>query len=168
MATAPAAVNMTSPGFNLDAAKAEAQRLAFQVEYPDATPILDVAIATFRKRAPWYDLTQRYYDGDHPIIIASYDKKNKQFFQLFKDFSDNLCRIPVDAVVDRLQIREFTVEVGSAQANPDAWQLWMDNGMTKGARRVHREALRQGDGYVLVWPDEEGMTRIYPQRARAR
>lgn len=168
MAAAPASGPqiVNNPGFDTTAAKAEAQRIAFQVEYPSSAPMLDVAIATLRNRQPWYDRAQRYYDGEHPIIIASYDKKNKQFFALFKEFSDNLCRVPVDAIVDRLQIREFSVEQGAAQVGVDAWAIWKANRMTEAARRVHREALRQGDAYVLVWPDEEGTTRIYPQRAK--
>lgn len=169
MATAPgptAAQIVNNPGFDLEAVKAEAQRVAQQATFAPSTSILDAAITQFRARTPYYDKCQQYYDGDHPIIIASYDKRNKQFFALFKDFADNLCRVPVDAVSERLHVRAFTVETGDATANKDAWQIWMDNRMAESAHRVHREALRQGDAYVLVWPDDEGQTRLYPQRAR--
>jgi hypothetical protein len=37
--------------------------------------------------------------------------------------------------------------------------------MDRRANEVHQEALREGDGYILVWPDEEGRATIYPQRA---
>lgn len=166
MPTAPVAVNTDNPGFDLDAAKAEARRVQEQQIRAQSTAILDAAINLFRVRTPYYDQCQNYYDGIQPTIIASYDKRNQAFFELFEKFSDNLCRVPVDAVADRLQVREFSVETGDAEADSDSWQLWMDNRMAEHAHRVHREALRCGDAYVLVWPDDEGVVRLYPQRAR--
>ncbi|MFN7931527.1 MAG: phage portal protein [Blastocatellia bacterium] len=157
---------VNGPDAGLDAVRLEAQRALMQPQYPSSTTILDVAIRTFNTRVPFYRKYQAYYDGDHPLIFTGYEKKNTAFLDLFKKFADNLCRIPVDAVTDRLQVREFTVEAGDAKANADAWALWMANRMAKQALRVHREALRCGDAYVLVWPDDEGNVRLYPQRAR--
>lgn len=169
MPTAPAPTGaqiVNNPGFDLDAAKREAQKLQEQQIWSTSTGILDAAIKLFRARTPYYDKAQRYYDGDQPVIITSYDKKNKQFFALFKEFNDNVCRVPVDAVAERMTVQEFGIQAGAEQAAMDAWELWTANRMKAKSLRVHREALRQGDAYVLVWPDDEGTIRIYPQRAR--
>jgi hypothetical protein len=168
MPTAPAtgAPVINNPGFDLDAVKREAQKRQEQQIWATSANILDAAINLFRVRTPYYDKAQRYYDGDQPIIIASYDKKNKQFFALFQEFCDNVCRVPVEAVAERMQVQEFGVQSGGATVATEAWELWTANRMKAKSLRVHREALRQGDAYVLVWPDDEGRTRIYPQRAR--
>lgn len=157
---------VNGPDFGREAVRLEAQRALMQPQYPFSLDILDVAIRTFKARVPFYRKYQRYYDGDHPLIFTGYEKKNTAFLELFKNFSDNLCRVPVDAVCDRLQVREFTIETGAATSNMDAWELWMANRMAEQSQRVHREALRCGDAYILVWPDDEGKVRMYPQRAR--
>ncbi len=72
---------VNNPGFDLEAIRAEAQRAPTQATYPLSTSILDAAVAMFRVRTPYYDKCQRYYDGDHPIIIASYDKRNIAVFK---------------------------------------------------------------------------------------
>jgi hypothetical protein len=167
MAASPTPTQIVNnPGFDLEAVKREAERANLQPDYSPSSDLLEVALRTFRARDTYYRRCQQYYDGDHPLIFTGFDKRNAKFLDLFQHFSDNLCRIPVEAVVDRLKIKEFTVESGQSVANNDAWQIWMDNRMAEQARRVHREALRCGDAYVLVWPDDEGKVRLYPQRAR--
>jgi hypothetical protein len=46
-----------------------------------------------------------------------------------------------------------------------AWRLWERNRMELQAAEVHREALKAGDGYVIVWPDAQLRPAIWPQLA---
>jgi len=43
--------------------------------------------------------------------------------------------------------------------------LWSDNQLDLVAEEIHLEALKLGDSYAIVWPDETGHVTIYPQRA---
>jgi len=46
-----------------------------------------------------------------------------------------------------------------------ARQIWHRNRMGTRSGEVHKEALRCGDAYAIVWPDSEGRAVIYPNRA---
>ncbi|MBV9215920.1 MAG: phage portal protein [Acidobacteria bacterium] len=49
----------------------------------------------------------------------------------------------------------------------DTRQIWQSNRGALLAGDIHKEALKTGDAYALVWPDENGVPRIYPNRARS-
>jgi hypothetical protein len=87
------------------------------------------------------------------------------FGELFRAFADNLCPAVVDSVADRLQIDGFDVEEGDPIKADLVMSIWRRNRMDRRVGEVHQEALRQGDAYVLVWPDRDGLAAIYPQRA---
>jgi hypothetical protein len=44
-----------------------------------------------------------------------------------------------------------------------AWNLWETNYGDIISDEVHREALITGDGFVIVWPDEDRHTTLWPQ-----
>jgi hypothetical protein len=85
----------------------------------------------------------------------------------------------VDAVADRLEIIGFDVckkddaATGGTENNKvnelyerQIQDVWEDNRMDYNAGRVHLMALRDGDAYVLVWPDlETGKPIVSPQPA---
>ncbi|MCV4784715.1 phage portal protein, partial [Escherichia coli] len=71
----------------------------------------------------------------------------------------------VDAVKDKLIITDFKVEEGSNEVTRKAWQIWQLNKMPARSIEVHKEALKTGDAYVIVWPDELGNVRLYPQKS---
>jgi hypothetical protein len=115
-----------------------------------------------------YRLYRDYYDGDHRLAFAT-DKYRTAFGSLFAAFADNLCPAVVDAVADKLQVTDWGVadaEGGDDDAIHElAEAIWVRNQMARRAGEVHTEALRQGDAYVLVWADAEGLARLYPQQA---
>lgn len=142
-----------------------------------------------------YGLYEDYYEGRHRLAFAS-EKFRNAFGRLFRCFRANLCPVPVDAVADRLTINGFEVDVEdeaapaapaeqrrrrqelreAAQADEHEQhirQVWKANRMDFNAGRVHLQALRDGDAYVIVWPDPEDVKRplIYAQdckRVRVR
>jgi hypothetical protein len=126
----------------------------------DITPALKV----LRDRKPRYQEYAGYYDGRHPLAFAT-NKFRGAFGALFEAFADNLCPAVVDAVADRLVVTGFDVEEGSEQAADDAWGVWLANRMDRRAGEVHLEVLKQGDAYVIVWPDADGRPTIYPNPA---
>src|SRR4029079_1704198 len=44
---------------------------------------------------------------------------------------------------------------------------WDSNALDLTAEEIHLEALKLGDSYAIVWPDEKGNVTVYPQRAAA-
>lgn len=127
------------------------------------------ALAAFKQstQADRYRLYGRYYRGDQDLAFAT-DKFRSTFGQLFATFSYNRCSVVVDSVADRLSIESFTSDKGDAVSNK-AMEIWDANRMDVRAGEVHKEAMRSGDGYVIVWPemapDGSIMPTIWPQTA---
>lgn len=139
-----------------------------------------------------YALYEDYYEGRHRLAFAS-EKFRNAFGRLFRCFRANVCPPVVDAVADRLVITGFEVDVEDqeaaarvAEARPAEQrrhrqearlaaqadvheqhirQVWKHNRMDYNAGRVHLQALRDGDAYVIVWPDPDDPKRplIYHQ-----
>jgi hypothetical protein len=144
---------------------------------------LEQAIDTFRRRATRYAKNERYYRGDHDLAFAT-EKFANAFGSLFREFALNLCPAVCDAVKDKLKITGFGVqsegilpprprnaatppnqggELSSLRSDID--RIWDANRMSIRAGEVHKEALRNGDAYVIVWPDASGQAALYPNKA---
>lgn len=125
---------------------------------------IDKAARYLRENRSRYTETENYYDGDHDLAFAS-DKFKNAFGSLFREFSLNLCPAVVDAVKDKLVITGFRAESGGENIPGDAWKIWQQNRMGKRSGEIHKEAVKNGDAYAIVWPDPTGRVTIYPQRA---
>ena len=129
---------------------------------------IEEAINNFRSDASRYSRAERYYRGDHDLSFAT-DKFKNAFGSLFREFALNLCPAICDAVRDKLKITGFSVEDEGASADiPTAdtiRRIWQDNRMPTRAGEVHKEVLKTGDAYVIVWPDAGGGVSINPNRA---
>lgn len=122
----------------------------------------------FRAAAPRYAKYERYYRGDHDLAFAT-EKFANTFGSLFREFALNLCPVICDAVRDKLLIREIAADKNddgrSSGITSAAAEIWGRNRMTIRSAEVHREALLNGDAYVIVWPDADGKASIHPNRA---
>ncbi|MBA2380230.1 MAG: phage portal protein [Blastocatellia bacterium] len=126
---------------------------------------IEEAIKTFRKAASRYDLTERYYRGDHNLAFAT-EKFKSTFGSLFREFSMNLCPAVCDAVRDKMRITGFGSHgAGTRRLEEAADRIWRRNRMTLRAAEVHKEVLKNGDAYVIVWPDADGGAAIFPHKA---
>jgi len=125
---------------------------------------IDKAARYLRENRSRYTETENYYDGDQDLAFAS-DKFKNAFGSLFREFSLNLCPAVVDAVKDKLVITGFRAESGGENIPEDAWKIWQQNRMGKRSGEIHKEAVKNGDAYAIVWPDPTGRVTIYPQRA---
>lgn len=131
---------------------------------------IELALKAFRARGPQYRTLDAYYDGKHPLTFAT-DRYRNAFGTLFRAFALNICPTVVDAVADRLivtGVQDENADESSAETSPlaaSAWDIWRANRMDRVSGEVHREALKAGDSYVIVWPDKTGLPRIYSERA---
>lgn len=123
------------------------------------------AIDQLKGNATKYAKPSNYYDGVHELRFAT-DKFKNAFGSLFKEFALNLCPAVVDAVRDKLVITEFSIEKGSGKkAADEAWRIWQENRMGVRSGEIHKEAVKSGDAYAIVWVDPAGKVTIYPNRA---
>jgi hypothetical protein len=125
---------------------------------------IETALKNFRGSSERYRKSERYYKGDHDLAFATEKFKNA-FGAMFREFALNLCPAVCDAVRDKLKIREFRVEQGGAGLPSDAWRIWQQNRMGRRSGEVHKEAVKNGDAYVIVWPNASGGATIYPNKA---
>jgi hypothetical protein len=95
---------------------------------------------------------RRYYEGNHPMEYGRAEFR-RSVAELFADFRYNLCPIPIEALVDRLQLT--SVQTGGYDA-----PQWDETARTVRLdafqQEVHREALLTGQCHVLAWDAGHG------------
>ena len=124
------------------------------------------ALEQLKENVTKYDKTIRYYAGDHDLAFAT-DKFKNAFGSLFREFALNLCPAVCDAVRDKLKISNFQIEEGNDALPKEAWKIWQQNRMGVRSGEVHKEAVKNGDAYVIVWvnPNNDKQVTIYPQKS---
>lgn len=125
------------------------------------------AVKVLKANQTKYTKTTEYYDGTHKLEFATEKFKNA-FASLFREFALNCCPAVVEALRDKLIITEFSVESGKAKTTADeAWRIWQENRMGVRSGEIHKEAIKNGDAYAIVWVDgtAEKRTTIYPNQA---
>lgn len=133
---------------------------------------IEQAIDNFRTNSRRYEKTERYYRGEHNLAFAS-EKFQNTFGTLFREFALNLCPVICDALRDKLKITGFSADFrdttglrrGDAGLNTDVKRIWQRNRMATRAGEIHKEALKNGDAYVIVWPGANGEAIIYGNKA---
>lgn len=134
----------------------------------EPTTDLGRAIKRLKANALRYRKTTEYYDGTHDLKYAT-DKFKNAFGNLFKEFCLNMCPAIVDAVRDKLIVTGFNVEAGGdGSISDEAWKIWQMNRMPQRAGEIHKEALKNGDAYAMVWVDVNKPGKpvtIYPESA---
>lgn len=135
---------------------------------------LELGLAMVKAKSEAWGVYDNYYRGIHDLAFAT-DKFRTTFGRLFKAFADNLCPSVVDAVVDRLQVEGFGLDLKTGDQMPsgtdvsdEAWEIWKANRMDENAGQVHQEAVRQGNGYIMVWPSkrDEAKPTIFLNESR--
>ncbi len=136
---------------------------------------IEQALYNFRVNGGRYARTARYYNGDHDLAFAT-EKFANTFGSLFREFALNLCPAVCDAVRDKLKVEGFSIS--SPHVSEDSSNtrgaltdvratdtIWHRNRMDLRAGEVHKEALKNGDAFVIVWPDADGNAAIFPNAA---
>ena len=115
-----------------------------------------------------YRLYRNYADGRQNLAFAT-PKYASTFGKLFEAFAYNRCSGVIDAHADRLQVTGFQAD--SDAVAQLAREIWDRNRMDVRSGQVHREAVRAGDAYVIVWPETGELAEggveptIWPQAA---
>lgn len=135
------------------------------------------ALEDVRKRAEPYALFRAYDRGDHRLLFAT-DKFLNAFGSLFREFADNMCDDVVDALTDRLQINGLASKDGAPEPDPEnpdappgvdalgemAAEWWETVNGESRLGGVHRNGVREGDGFLLVQQGMDGVAQPWKQR----
>lgn len=100
--------------------------------------------------APRRSRLNTYYAGKQPLAYLAPEAR-QAIGNRFSLINSNVCRVAVNALVERLRITGFT--------GPEAVQLWADwrrCDLDQLAGVAHREALTLGEVFVIVWADAAG------------
>jgi hypothetical protein len=115
------------------------------------------AVEAIQSKVDEYQLAEQYYEGTQGEIFAS-QTLARLLGGHAGDFRTNFASVPVNAVLDRLEIAAIT---GVAEgANERIGELMESNEFIIESEDIHRSTLVYGDSYVTVWP-VEGQTTIY-------
>ncbi len=132
------------------------------------------AIDSLIERVGDYRLATQYYDGIHRLDYVPSDFR-AQFAAMLRQLRMNLCPAIVGALRDRLKLTGFTSDQAHEVVNERGRKvkvdptsdrlnyLWRRNRMDLRQAEVSNEAIKSGDGYVIVWENLIGEPIIYPQ-----
>lgn len=132
-----------------------------------------------------YAAYDAYYFGEHNLAFAS-EKFKSTFWDVFKSFSLNLCSSVVDIQAERLEIVGFTssaakvdttgdtsddesIDAGSGPVIVDdrqgskAWDAWESNRLDLVADRIHTDALKYGDAFLIAATENGKVRGVWPQ-----
>lgn len=142
----------------------------------DAEADIAWALKEITGYCPVYEEYQRYYGGEHRLAFST-EGYRQQFANMVKRLNANLAPAVISAFTDKLELTGFAEHTGSTAADSggqvaaeageadEAWALWEDADLTLLADEVHDETEINGDGYVIVWPDEDGRAAFYANDA---
>lgn len=148
-------------------------------EYPDPRWWLWQLEGELALRYPLIRLIEDYYEGRHRLAFAT-SKFRAVFGQMLAAVSDNWMPLIVKAATERLRVQGFTFPAGDQPAqrrrmlgmlpprpaetdrsagDRAAWEIWQRNGLDVGAPLGFTEAVKHGEGYLLVWWDDDDDTK---------
>jgi len=108
-----------------------------------------------------YDMTRRYYNGDHDTALTD---RLKKFLPPRLQFRDNFMNVVVDSLAERLKVIGFDTE--DEALGQWSWDMWRKNRMDYTQVVIHTEAVMLGDSYLLCdWDADRGLPRWTHQLA---
>jgi len=131
---------------------------------------LNLSIERLRENSLRYQRAERYYLGRHDLAFAT-EKFANAFGSQFREFALNLCPAVCEAARDKLKLTGFSTEssgdsgLSTREIESRASKIWHRNRMAVRAGELHKEALKCGDAYAIVWPNAAGEAVIYPNKA---
>lgn len=122
------------------------------------TTDLEKAFDALNAKQKPYNKLFAYYEGDQPLSYMSSSRMSKIFDGLDGYFSQNWCSVVIDAVRDRINLRNIEVK-GKAAA---AWkELWEGSQLELESDEVHEAELIAGEAFIICWKNNEGKMEAY-------
>ena len=89
---------------------------------------------------------QDYYSGNHPMIFTA-ERLYEVFGRTAVSFVENWCAVVVDAVLDRLGFKGW--DGNDLDVSKELFKLYIDNKVKTLSRKVHRDCIVTGNGYIM-------------------
>lgn len=121
------------------------------------------AVEEIRDRAEKIGLFRAYYDGEHRMPWAT-PRWNSAFSDLFARFRDNLCPAIINAKADRIQLTGIQGPKSGDPVSGAITSIWTRENLEYRQGEITKNALKDGDAFVIVWPDAQNLARWYIQR----
>jgi hypothetical protein len=126
---------------------------------------LDLAVQMLLYKTPYFDRLWAYYDGNQPLVYSS-TRLKEIFDKIDARFTQNWCAVVVDSVQERITLQRITV-ADNEKATKQMATLLDASSLMLEADDVHLAMLVTGEGYLIVWPDEEtGVPQAYYNDSR--
>jgi hypothetical protein len=113
---------------------------------------LKLAFDTLTAKKPIYDKYFDYYDG-RAKLVYSQERLREIFADLNARFTQNWCAVVVDSVLERIQLRGFTVAKSPDQETALTALVEL-NELTLEADSVHLAAEVCGEAFVFAWKED--------------
>jgi hypothetical protein len=122
-----------------------------------ATDLEKAFDALSKKQAP-YNKLFAYYEGDQPLSYMNSSRMEKIFQGLDGYFAQNWCSVVVDAVRDRINLRNIEVKGAAASA----WkEMWEGSQLELESDEVHEAELISGEAYMICWKNADEKMEAY-------
>lgn len=130
-------------------------------EAGDASADMIEALRDILDNRPMYDHAKEY-DDINLWEVNALSREGRTLRQSDIEFDPNFCAVVIDSVANKMKISGITASSGSATdkaATADATDVlnnvvWGPNKLRNYYRVWQRSACRDGDGYIVVWPQE--------------
>ena len=96
-------------------------------------------------------LQEDYFAGRHKMTFAS-SAFREAFGQMLAAVSDNWIPLVIDASVERLKPTGFLFG-DNRSGDDEAWRIWQENYLDADVPLAFTEAGKQGESYLLIWPE---------------
>lgn len=105
-----------------------------------------------------YNKYFNYYEGDQPLSYMNSSRMEKIFEGLGGEFTQNWCSVVIDAVRDRINLRNIEVKGKAAQT----WkEIWEGSQLELESDDVHEAELISGEAYIICWKNDDGKMEAY-------
>lgn len=126
----------------------------------DLNPDLVEAIGKINECIESYDHAKEYDDinlWENSVL----SREGRTLRQSDIEYDPNLCGVVIDAVANKLKISGLTATSGTVEDNAASTaatealnEVWRVNKLKNYYRVWDRNTCRDGDGYIVVWPEE--------------
>jgi len=122
---------------------------------------VELSIRSITECRDSYEIAKEY-DDINLWEYASNSREGRTLRQAGIEYDPNFCGVVIDSVSNRMEILSVTAtmgETGDEEASESVTKIlnevWEENELDNYYREWNRNALRDGDGYLIVWPDAD-------------
>lgn len=115
---------------------------------------LELAYSTIADKRARYEILYQYEENRQPVRYVT-ERMAEVFGTSVARFAQNWCKVVVQSALDRLVLLGWNAKAAKVNQAIDA--IFDAYGVGVDAEDIHRDALITGEGYMMIWPAENGL-----------